>query len=361
MRRGFAFGFTLILLLLAGCGQGLPQAREMDDMALMRTMGVDLGSFREEVLVTVSSGRRAQGIQGERQPPLILSAQRRSIAGACQAMQGQSDSYVFYGHLDQLLLGEELAVKVGVTDALEHFGRDQDLGLGAQVWLVRGNTAQAAIQSGKDSGVDGRLNTLLRDSELGTAGIERTVGEVLTDLLERGCTFVPALCLVGEEEQAILEGGYGVLEDGKLAFWLTENEGRGLELAQGHPGAELLELEQAIVRLNSSVLTCIPVLSGERLTGLEIDLRLIAQVEQPRQEEFDMELVKKAVRTQAENWLTAALERAQKENADFMDLAGMAGTARPEKWRLLCGQWEETFPQLDLQVRCTVALTDMRK
>ena len=74
-------------------------------MALMRTMGVDQGDDGD-VVVTVSSARRARGLQGEGEKPLILSSQRASISAACADMQGQSDSYVFFGHVDQLLLGE---------------------------------------------------------------------------------------------------------------------------------------------------------------------------------------------------------------------------------------------------------------
>ncbi|MBQ8851156.1 MAG: hypothetical protein IJZ66_01755, partial [Oscillibacter sp.] len=73
------------------------------------------------------------------------------------------------------------------------------------------------------------------------------------------------------------------------------------------------------------------------------------------------EAVKEAVQTQAVDWLRAVLERAQEENADFMGLGRMAGASQPEKWKLLTEQWEEKFPQLDIRVRCTVVLTDMRR
>lgn len=60
-----------VMFLLPGCGgERLPYAREMGDMALMRTMGVDTGEGGAEQLhVTVSSGRRARGLQGRRSRP----------------------------------------------------------------------------------------------------------------------------------------------------------------------------------------------------------------------------------------------------------------------------------------------------
>ena len=87
-------------------------------MALLRTMGVDAGEKEGDLRVTVSTGKRAAGLQGEGQPPLILSAEGGSLSSACLAMQGLSDSYVFYGYVDQLLLGEELALE-GVQTVLD--------------------------------------------------------------------------------------------------------------------------------------------------------------------------------------------------------------------------------------------------
>lgn len=78
-------------------------------------------------------------MQGEAEPPLVLSAERESISSACLAMQGLSDSYVFYGHVDQLLLGEELSRR-GILETLQYFSQDQELGMGTQVWIVRGGT-----------------------------------------------------------------------------------------------------------------------------------------------------------------------------------------------------------------------------
>ena len=212
MKRMGAAAVLAAALLLSGCGKtALPYAREMGDMALLRTMGVDAEEEAGQVRVTVSTGKRAAGLQGESQPPLILSAAGESLSAACLSMQGLSDSYVFYGYVDQLLLGEE-AAQEGVEPVLDYFSRDVELGLGAQVWLVRGGTAQAAMEAGGETGVDSRLSTLQTDSEMGAAGITRTAGEVFSSLLEQGCAYLPALRAAGAEEgkgTALLEAGYG--------------------------------------------------------------------------------------------------------------------------------------------------------
>lgn len=347
----------LLALTLTGCGRWLPQAREMDDMALMRTMGVDAGTG-EELTVSVSSSRRARGIQGEEEAPLILSASRPSISGACLAMQGLSDSYVFYGHIDQLLLGEGLA-RQGVMEALEHFSRDKELGLGTQVWLIHGAEALAAIQAGKEAGVDNRLSSLQADGEMGAAGMSRTAGEALTGLLEDGSTYLPALELSqGEgEDTALLEYGYGVLRGGTLVGWLTGEEARGLELAQGQPGADLLELDGATVRVDTAVLTCVPVFEQDRLSALELDLRLTVQVEEEHGQGFDRAQLREQVQEKERVRLLAALEQLQRWNADCLGLGRMAGGARPEKWSAIRQQWEESFPQLAIGVKCTAWLT----
>ena len=83
MKRMGAAAALAAVLLLSGCGKAaLPYAREMGDMALLRTMGVDAGEKAGQVRVTVSTGKRAAGLQGESQPPLILSAAGESLSAA---------------------------------------------------------------------------------------------------------------------------------------------------------------------------------------------------------------------------------------------------------------------------------------
>ena len=208
--KKYLFPWLAACLLLAGCS-GLPTAREMGDMALLRTLGVDPSPAG--VAVTGSTGPRAKGLQGEGEAALTLSADRASLSAACLAMQAQTDSFVFFGYVDQLLVGQALAEE-GVRPVLDYFARNAELGLGAQLWLVRGAAARDALSAGGERGLDARLETLGNDSEMGIANLTRTAGEVYTDLLELGSAYVPALSPAGEGGAVLTERGYGVLKGG---------------------------------------------------------------------------------------------------------------------------------------------------
>lgn len=311
----------VMLLFLTGCGKGLPQPREMGDIALMRTMAVDAGE-NGGVKVTVSSGEAE---------PETFSAQRTTVAGACQAVRTQEKGEVFLGHVEQLVLGEGLSVAGGVIPTLKYFSRDEELGLGTRVWLVKGEAAQEV-------------------SFPGTAGLKRTAGELLTDLLEDGSGFLP-----------VVGGGYGILREDGLRGWITGGEALGLELLQGHALDDLVELEDGAVKVDSITLTCIPEIEEGQVVGLELDLRLMAHLEESSQEPPNLKGVEEQTEVCIKGWVMEAVNRAQRENLDFMGLCRRAGSSRPESWKLLREQVSKGFSTWDVSVNCTVTVTDRRR
>lgn len=355
-RRWTAMALAVgMVLTLSGCGgrSGLPYAREMGDMALMRTMAVDTGGA-VPYAVTISSGRRARGLQREAQPPLILAAGGDSLSGACLQIQGLSDSYVFYGYVDQLLLGETLTQR-GVEDVLDYFARDVELGLGTQVWAVRGSAADA-VATGSETGVEARLDTLNTDSQMGSAGITRTVGEVLSQLLEEGGAFLPTLSVAGEGEGALVETGYAVLRGDVLAGFLEGEQARGLELLAGRPGADVFRgtvgTDWAVLRLGGAR-TAIRLLSEEgQVTGLQVDCTLTADLAESSRSFTDDELqalcrqLEDRSRQRMEGTLTALMQW----QSDCLALGRRAGMSAPALWAQVEEQWQTLFPRLGTQV-----------
>ena len=208
MRRGLACLPAAALLLLSSCAAPsltglLPYAREIEDMELVRTLGVD--AVEEGVTVTAAGG--ADGETG------TASAGAGTVSAAVLAMQVQGESYLYFGHVGQLLLGEDLARR-GVEEALDYTLRDVEMRLETALYLVRDGTAAEALEGAEGSAPD-RLEALADGTGLSADTMTRSVKDVLADLADRGASFVPALAADG----ALTAAGYGILKDGALAAW----------------------------------------------------------------------------------------------------------------------------------------------
>ena len=350
--RGRIVGlWAALCLLLTGCGR-MPYPREMEDMALLRTMGVDREG--DAISLTGSTGPRARGLQGDQEPALALSAAGNSLSAAALSLQGLSDSYVFFGYVDQLLLGEELA-REDARPVLDWFARDAELGLGARVWAVRGS-ARSAVESGGDRGVDSRLTTLRADGEMGVASLTRTAGEVYTDLLEQGAAYLPALSLA--DETGITDGGYAVLKDGTLAGYLEGEEALGLELLAGRSSVHVLEErageEPVSLRITAGPTTC-------RLTGegrLSLTCRVSVRLEEYGRPltESQLENLKSRITTREEGRIRAALHRLRGWGTDCLGLGPKAGLASPRAWGKVQKDWSGIFAALEPEVEVRVEL-----
>ena len=92
MRRAFAvMTLAALCLSLTGCGgqSWLPEGRELDNMVLMRTLGVDRAE--EGVMVTAASAEQSGG----EQPAVVYSHSAGTVSAACLAMQSRGSAYIF--------------------------------------------------------------------------------------------------------------------------------------------------------------------------------------------------------------------------------------------------------------------------
>ena len=142
MRRGLSLALAAALLL-SGCG-ALPRPREMGDMALLRVMGVDRGEGGPAMSA-------ATGPQAPEQPARLWQGEGTSLSAAAQAIQSRSDRYVFFGYVDQLLLGEDQSRR-GVEDIFAYVARDAQLSLAARLWIIQDGEAHGALEAGATRG-----------------------------------------------------------------------------------------------------------------------------------------------------------------------------------------------------------------
>ena len=353
--------WVVLLSLLAGCGRSaVPYAREMGDMALLRTMGLDVAG--DGVELTVSTGKQSGG-----RPALVLSASGPSVAAASRSVQGLGDSYVYFGHVDQMLLGEELAAR-GVGPILDHLAREPQLGLGVDLWVVRDGRAAQAVLTGGEAGVPARLDRLEADAGAGGAGIDCTALQLMSDLARGASVCIPALTLAPAREgdggsgtgQTLLADGYAVIRQGKLVCFLQGDEALGLELLRQRADGHVVDIDlrnglRVCLRLEKTSVRCEPVFRDGELTGLNVVCALsarVAQTERPLSPEQLAEVMQSFELLEGER-MVAALERAQYWDADFLGLEYLARRSSPSRKDDIERVWQDVFRSLTIRVEVT--------
>ena len=338
-------------LLLAGC-TGLPKPREMGEMALLRTVGVD--GAEASVTITASTGERASGTEGNKQPPLILTGEGASLSAASLDLRAHSDSWVFSGYVDKLLLGQDASL----SDVLGWFAHDDELALGAKLWLLRDVTAAQAVGEAGESGVERRLSALELDERLGAAPMTRRAGEVYSTLLDRGCAFLPALT-AGEE---LTPAGYAVVLGEEIVGYLEGEAARGLELLAEQPVAEILELplpeNRVSLQITGAQLDCRPRFENGQLVKLELTSRVNAQLRQWERTltAREREELSAAAAEQLEGKLRAALEPMRLWQAECVGIGSRVAIAAPWHWNRLEDRWQEVFSGVEYELNVKVSL-----
>lgn len=368
-QRWIAALLGLALLPLSGCQKTLdflPYAREIEHMALMRTMGVDAGEGGDTVRVTVSSGVQSKGAEKGDQPPTVLTRTAGTISGACLSMQAEGASYIYYGHVGELLLGETLATR-GAGSTMDYVLRDPEMRLDTVIYVVKGASAEKAITTAAEGGSSAaeRLDAMEDDAGLISHSMPRTVKEVLEDLSGTGSTFLPAVTLISERDKtAMTAAGYAVLKDGALAGWIEGAAANGVNLLLGKVDADVVELNVpglgvAAVRVVGAKTHVAPVFQGGRLTGLAVTCRVEANLaEAPTGLDLrDRDQVNLL------NHLLAEVERARVQSvlalfqaleADFLGLKERAGLAAPWRWNEIQAQWDPAALDMEVAVQAAV-------
>lgn len=366
---------AILLVALSGCKNAdvLPHAQEVENMALMRVMGVD--AAEEGVVVTASSGTQSKGAQKGEESPLVLRRNAGTVSGACLSMQADGTAEVFYGHVGELLLGEKLARR-GIGDILDYVERDIEMRLDTELYVVKQGTASQAIFAAtteKSSAVE-RLEAMEEDAGLMASSMPRSVKDVMGDLARNGASFVPAIVLEPKREGDGGEGkdgtlnakGYAVFRGGTLVGWAEGQAAMGVNLLLGQVEADVLEVSlpgggQAALRVVEAKTGVEPVFRAGRLAELIIRCRVEANLAQAPE---GLDLTGEALRDRLTAALAereqarvrAALELAQDLDADFLGLERRAGLAQPWNWADIQEQWAEKFAVLPITVQVEASL-----
>ena len=325
----------LLMLLLTGCRRYsgfLPYAREIEDMELIRTLGVD-GAGETGVAITASGGTSQEETE-------VVSGEAGTISAAVLELQGEGSSYLYFGHVTQLLLGEELARR-GVMPSLDYVLRDVEMRLETALYVVRNGTAGQAIEAAADDGsATDRLEALADDAGLTANSMPRTVKDVLAELDRQGASFLPAVLA----DDGLTAAGYGILKDGALVGWAEGDAALGVNLIFGKVDADVVEVQApdgtaAALRVVGAAASVRPIWQGDTLAGLKVHCKVDANLAEgsAMPDQATLDALEAALAQVEAGRMAQALELSRALDADYLGLRQSAAFAVPWHKGVLLG------------------------
>lgn len=351
-----AVALSLAVLLLAGCSSiSLPYGREIEETVLMGSLAIDQEG-NQLTLTASSRGQVSAGTQSG-EMAVVLSSTALSVSGGLASLADKGEELVLFSHVEQLLLGESFAQE-SVADLLDLMTRDPQLRLEVSTWIVRDSLAGDLLtQSQEQGGANQRLETLEETQQLAQP---RSARDLLVDLEENGCSYLPVISL-GEE---IYPVGYGIFQDSQLCGYLTGVEAQGFDLLTNQVAGQVVELSQegsgvVAVTLGKSCTSYTPIFEGNQLTGLTISTSLEGQITEERNlgQSVDREAVQSQLVQRYEIAVQQVADSLQALSADALHWQDLAALTAPWEGERLSQQWAEQFATLNVMIEVEVTLT----
>ena len=370
MRRSIAVVLMLCAFLpLSGCTLSVyNNYRELERLQVIETVGFDAAQDGGVVL-SISAGRDASGRE-----PVRASAEAQSVTEAMQQLQGLSRSdELFFSGTGCILLGEEAAAETARW--LELVARSDSLRLDTPLFIVRsGEAAELVTEAGGEEGdITQIMQALISFAEKSGPARIYTCAEAARSLVENGAALVGA---VREGEDASKEGGltaeldgYAILGGGgRLMSYVDGEDALGIGLYCGEPGRAALTLDcGATAELAGGKVGLRPILDPDsRLAGLVAEVSVEALVMETTtqldlssdsaREELESELAQRAG-----TWVYNILNKNISLGLDFLGIGQRLEREQTELWRSLPEPWKELLPELELEVRTSAEILNIRE
>lgn len=358
-KRILALFIIIMTTPLFGCGLR-SQARELDQLLVVQTMGCDLGG--PGLVLSLSSGGRADS------PPERLQASGASVTEALARIRaGTNEEDLFCAHLGHLLIGEAAAAE-GFRACLDYVCRSGDLRLSVPLYVLRGAEAREAVLGAGDEsfGVCDALDAV--DAELRRRGDGRitTAAVLLRDLARYGSALVCAVSLqsaadadqsaeAGAPPRTLVPDGYAVLKEGRLCGFLDREQALAVGFLSGNAGlAELVVTDQAGLPVTLSLTggRCAFEPQGsepDALRALRVSVEAEAVVSESAAGETELSYLQMMAERALSERIRQVLRLSKQWQADFLGLEGKLGRCSPD--------FAVRWPSLPLTVSVSVRLS----
>lgn len=402
------------LLSLSGCGGIHTNYREIQQLMVVQTMGLD----RKEGSIRVSMAAAAEASGSG---PRRMSAAGGTVSTAIRrAYELSYEEEIFFSHVNHILVGEA-AAQEDMDSFLDYLCQSPELRIDTPLYIVREGTAEQAVMEVGD-GSRGISEVMQAVREVfATAGNSRvfTVADTISSLERYGSALVCAIrCEPGSEStppqggssgeteesaqgeeqgqsgenmqqgqseeearqaQETGEGGsqqsqkeadtplmagmagYGIIRDGQLCKYLEPELAVAVGLMTGSVPISSIAVEDmdgrpCSLEIYEGSARLEPVWAGPgELRGLEIRAEVTASVMESGSSRAEgteeyINYLTGQLESAVSEQLSSLLQSSMQLKADFLGLAGKVERSSPENFRLMEQDFTEVLPSLELQI-----------
>ncbi len=380
--KKYIFGLLFFSLFLSGCWD----RRELNQLAIAVAFGFDKvdDEYLVSAQVVVPSEMSVNGGTGKSQVTLF-TARGETVYEAFRKMTKESPRKIYPGHLQMLVIGEELAEE-GIGKSLDVLSRDPEIRPDFYVVIAKESAATDILNvtTTIESVPANKMFKSLKVSEEAWAGTKSiNLDELLTDLISEGKeAAVTGIRLIGDPKigsskqnvesikpAATLQYDHlAVFKGDKLVGWLNENE----TVAYSYISNTVKSTARPISCPNEGVATIEVIKSKAEVKGdvkngkpeININVQVKGNVGSVQCEinlndlETIAELEKSFEKKGEENG-KRTIESLQKNyNVDIFGFGEAIHRSNPKEWHKLKNNWDEEFSELTTNIK--VDLTILR-
>lgn len=363
-RRAFVLGAAVDLA---------PQSGEVESHGPAETAG--RGSFMLTLEVPVlrltsaagSGGGTGGGLHGEGKPTWVIASTGDSVFRIVCQMATRSNKVLYFGHQQVLIVGEDLARRHDLREALNFWVRDPEF-----TWSLRVLVAQGAAKDILNARPElaQSASMFLRDQLEQKRQTSRFIDMNLITFfskLTEGRDFLLGRVSVSESKDLKVAGS-GVIKGGRLQGWLGEEETMAAQLAMGEArGGEIvihdpenpetaltLEIDSAERQIKADIK------DGRPSFTISLEMKYAIAELNGSVETVDEQMIARAEEAAShvvEEMIRATVEKLQNQfEADVLGLGSYLEKHHNREWKKMAKNWDRVYPNVPVSIKVTTKI-----
>lgn len=382
---------ALVLIITALLNGGCWDRREIESLASVNTVGIDLADSGNMLVSFYTINSSALGEQsgggGNEPPAYVTSVEARNIQQAVARYSEESPRMVRFRQLQAIIIGEDLA-RQGVGPVMDYFSRREDARRSIWVLVARGRARDilAEGQSPPEKLTSTGIRTIMeRRPTFTSTRYPIVLGDFLTSMARIGHEPIASSVELSPAQEADTGGagggtgaaaggsaatghrmpvfsGAGVFRGDRLLGFLGPGETRGVLWLQGGVRGGEISLpadgqgDWASLAIERETTDVRPVVEGDKIRFI-VDIREEGFIISVNNEKVDvddpatLEMLEREKEEAIRQEVMAAVDRARSLQSDFLRLGDRLYRTQPDTWEKVKSDWNRTwFPRVEVAV-----------